>query len=85
MQRVSSNTSLMAAQMASVSTSTVPSTVSCATRKHSSPTVFTATPSAKPSTLASVTRRPLSRLCAIAFAPAGSTPMTSTSGRTLFT
>ena len=44
--RVSSNTSLIAAQISSVSTSTISSTSSRHRRKVSSPTCFTATPSA---------------------------------------
>jgi hypothetical protein len=47
MERVSSNTSLMAAQMASLSTRITSSTYCWHRRKVSSPTCFTATPSAK--------------------------------------
>eukprot|EP00959_Pyramimonas_sp_CCMP1952_P207782 4346083-Pyramimonas_sp.AAC.1 len=58
MERVSSKTSLMAPQMESVSTRTTPSHSSWHIRKHSTPTCFTATPSAKESTLPSSTLFP---------------------------
>ena len=53
MLRVSWNTSLIAAQTSSVSTSTMSSTSSRARRKVSSPTCFTAVPSANSPTSAS--------------------------------
>ena len=58
MLRVSWNTSLMAAQTASVSTTTKSSTSARAMRKVSSPTSLTAVPSENSPTSASCTRRP---------------------------
>ena len=55
---MSSNTSFSAAQVASVSTSTMSSTSFRAMRNVSLPTCFTATPSANSPTCGSVTRRP---------------------------
>mmetsp|Transcript_18219 Transcript_18219/g.45957 ORF Transcript_18219/g.45957 Transcript_18219/m.45957 type:complete len:280 (+) Transcript_18219:1106-1945(+) len=75
MERVSLNTSLMAALMALLSTSTTPSTSCRHSRKVSMPTCLTATPSANASTRDSATRSPRCRLSAIALAPVGSTPM----------
>jgi len=69
---------LIAAQMASRFTKTTPSRSSWHNRNVSSPTTFTATPSAKPPTCWSNTRWPWWRDKAIAFASAGSTPMTFT-------
>ena len=79
-ERVSSNTSWMAAQISSVSTSTISSTCPRHSAKVSSPTRRTATPSANMPTRSSVTRRPP---CSDSYMPAasrGSTPMTLTAG-----
>mmetsp|Transcript_31551 Transcript_31551/g.74997 ORF Transcript_31551/g.74997 Transcript_31551/m.74997 type:complete len:206 (+) Transcript_31551:264-881(+) len=83
-ERVSLKTSLMAALMAELSTRTMPSTSCRQRRKVSIPTCFTATPSAKASTLESITRRPVANDCAIALAPTGSTPMTLMDGLSSF-
>ena len=80
-ERVSSNTSLIAAQMASLLTRMISSTYSCASRKVSLPTFFTATPSAKMPTRGSVMRSPLHSERAIASASSGSTPTILISGR----
>mmetsp|Transcript_7739 Transcript_7739/g.27204 ORF Transcript_7739/g.27204 Transcript_7739/m.27204 type:complete len:380 (+) Transcript_7739:493-1632(+) len=85
MDLVSSKTSFMAAHTSSVSTRTTPSSSCWHTRNVSVPTVLTATPSAKESTLVRLVTPPRYRLCAMPFAPAGSTPITLTSGRTLLT
>ena len=74
-ERVSSNTSLMAAQMASLSTRIISSTSSRHRRKVSAPTCLTATPSANSPTCASLTRRPAASERVIASASTGSTPM----------
>ena len=84
-ERVSSNTSLSAAQMASVSTRIMSSTSSRAMRKVSSPTCLTATPSAKRPTCGSLTRRPAASERVMASESTGCTPMTLISGRTRFT
>ena len=81
MERVSLNTSLMAAEIAALLTRMTPSSRERHRRNVSAPTVLTATPSAKASTRDRVTRRPAARDWAIALAPAGSTPITRTSGR----
>ena len=84
-ERVSSKTSFIAAQMASVSTRTISSTY-CRTRRNVSlPTCFTATPSANRPTCASLTRRPAASERAIASESSGCTPITLISGRTRFT
>src|SRR5438477_462298 len=80
-ERVSSKASLIAAQIASVSTSTISSTSSRQMRNGSLPTCLTATPSAKSPTLSSFTRRPASSERAIAAESTGSTPMIRISGR----
>jgi hypothetical protein len=79
--RVSPNTSLIAAQIWSVSTSTMPSSSSRHSAKVSAPTCFTATPSANKPTWSSLTRRPAFSDRAIASASTGSTPITLTDGR----
>mmetsp|Transcript_5593 Transcript_5593/g.22864 ORF Transcript_5593/g.22864 Transcript_5593/m.22864 type:complete len:210 (+) Transcript_5593:1346-1975(+) len=81
MDRVSSKTSLIAAQISSVLTVMTPSTTCWQRSKHTSPTCRTATPSANPSTLFSLQILPWKSDCVIALAPSGSTPMTFTSGR----
>ena len=81
MLRVSSKTSLMAAQISSLVTRTTSSTVCCAMANVCSPTSRTATPSAKMPTWSSVTRRPACSERYIASASNGSTPMICTSGR----
>ena len=83
--RVSSNTSLIAAQISSFVTRSTSSTVRCAIAKVWTPTSCTATASAKMPTWGSRTRRPASRERAIASASKGSTPITFTSGSTAFT
>ena len=85
MERVSLKTSLMAAQISSVLTSTTPSQNSRHTRNVSAPTVLTATPSAKLFRSSSVTRRPAARAVARQFESAGSTPSTLTHGATCLT
>mmetsp|Transcript_9472 Transcript_9472/g.38913 ORF Transcript_9472/g.38913 Transcript_9472/m.38913 type:complete len:215 (-) Transcript_9472:603-1247(-) len=70
----------MAAEISLLPTRTTPSSSSWQIRKHSAPTLRTATPSANGSTFESSTSRPRCRLCAMALAPAGSTPMMRTSG-----
>ena len=80
--RVSSKTSLIAAQIASLSTSTTSSTVWLAMAKVCTPTSRTATPSANSPTLSSATRVPASSDRAMASASTGSTPMMRTAGRT---
>jgi hypothetical protein len=77
MERVSSNTSLMAAQMASLSTTIISSTYSWHRRKVSSPTSFTAAPSAKrPTCSSSSMRLPAASDWVIASASMASTPIT---------
>ena len=66
MLRVSTNTSLIAAQTASVSTVMNSSTKPRATRKVSSPTSFTAVPSENRPTSVNVTRSPALTDCIIA-------------------
>mmetsp|Transcript_48794 Transcript_48794/g.95710 ORF Transcript_48794/g.95710 Transcript_48794/m.95710 type:complete len:253 (-) Transcript_48794:259-1017(-) len=83
-ERVSSKTSLIAAHISSLLTSTISSTQCCAIRKHSSPTCLTAAPSANSPTSSSVTRFPSRRLCVIAAASTVSTPMSLVSGHTFF-
>ncbi len=83
--RVSSKTSLIAAQISSVSTSTISSTSSLARRNVSRPTCRTATPSAKRFTCASVTRLPAFSEWNIAAESTGSTPITRVRGETRFT
>ena len=61
---------LIAEEMAVLSTSTQPSSSSRQSRKVSAPTNLTATPSAKLSTLLRATRRPWASDCVIALAPA---------------
>mmetsp|Transcript_15496 Transcript_15496/g.65398 ORF Transcript_15496/g.65398 Transcript_15496/m.65398 type:complete len:210 (-) Transcript_15496:665-1294(-) len=85
MDRFSVNTSLIAAHIWSVFTVITPSTSCWHRSKHTSPTCRTATPSAKPSTLARRQISPWNSDCAMALAPSGSTPITLTSGRMLFT
>ncbi len=82
MLRVSSNTSLIAAQAASVSTMTKSSTSARVMRKVSSPTSFTAVPSANRPTSAKVTRLPALTERAIASESRVCTPITLISGRT---
>ncbi len=84
-ERESSNTSLIAAQAASVSTSTMSSRSSRQMRKVSLPTCLTATPSANSPTCASLTRRPAASERAIASESTGCTPMILISGRTRLT
>ncbi len=84
-ERVSSNTSLIAAQIASVSTVIISSTYSRASRNVSLPTCLTATPSAKRPTCGSATRRPAASDRVIASESTGCTPITLISGRTCFT
>ncbi len=84
-ERVSSKTSFSAAQMASVSTTTISSTSSRAMRNVSTPTCFTATPSAKSPTCGRTTRRPAASERVIASESTGCTPITLISGRTRFT
>ena len=84
-ERVSSNTSWMAAQISSVSTSRISSTCALHSANVSSPTRLTATPSAKIPTRSRVTRRPA---CSDSYMPAdssGSTPMIRTFGYRYFT
>ncbi len=81
MARVSSNTSLTAAQIASVSTVITSSMYWRQSRKVSSPAWRTATPSAKSPTVSSTTRSSAARAAAMLAASAGSTPMTLVSGR----
>ena len=71
--------------MASVSTRTISSRYSRQSRKVSSPTCFTATPSAKSPTSFRATRSPFSRDRAMAQESSGSTPMIRISGRRRFT
>ena len=82
MLRVSWKTSLMAAQTASVSTTTKSSTSSRARRKVSSPTSLTAVPSENRPTSASATRSPARTERSIASESAVCTPITLISGRT---
>jgi hypothetical protein len=82
---VSWNTSLIAAHSASVSTVTTPSTNSLHNRKVSSPTSFTAVPSANSPTSLSSTRSPFCSDCAIAHESSVCTPITLISGRTALT
>lgn len=83
--RVSWNTSLSAAQMASVSTVMISSTSSRVRRKVSLPTSLTAVPSENRPTSRSVTRLPAATEQAIASESAVCTPITLMSGRTAFT
>ena len=83
--RVSSKMSLMAAQISSVSTSTISSTSSRQSRKVSRPTCRTATPSAKRFTCGSVTRRPALSEAVMALESTGSTPMIRVAGESRFT
>ena len=85
MVRVSSKTSLIAAQIASLSTNTISSTVCVAIANVCSPTSRTATPSANSPTRSSTTRWPASRERFIASASTGSTPMMRTEGMTALT
>ena len=82
---MSSNASLIAAQIASVSTRIISSTYLRARRNVSFPTLFTATPSAKSPTCGRVTRRPAWSERDIASESNGCTPTTRTSGRSRFT
>ncbi len=84
-ERVSSKTSLMAAQIWSFETRTISSTVFCTMGKVISPTSRTATPSAKIPTRSSTIRRPASSDWYIASASYGSTPMTRMFGRSALT
>ena len=81
MERVSSNTSLIAAQVSSVSTRMISSTSCWHRRKVSLPTCFTATPSANRPTCARRTRRPALSERAMASESTGCTPMIRISGR----
>ena len=81
MLRVSTNTSLMAAHTASVSTVMNSSTRPRAMRKVSSPTSFTAVPSENRPTSASVVRSPSRTERIIASESFICTPMTLISGR----
>ncbi len=83
--RVSWKTSLIAAQSASVSTVITSSSSSLQSRKVSSPTSFTAVPSANRPTSLSATRSPASSDCAIAHESSVCTPITLISGRTALT
>ena len=85
MLRVSSNTSLMAAQMASLSTTIISSTNCWAKAKVCSPTCLTAAPSANKPTCSSMTRLPCLSDSVMASASLASTPMTFISGRTALT
>ncbi len=80
MDRVSWNTSLIAAQIASVSTSTISSTYCLHSRRVSSPTIFTAVPSENRPTSCSCTRRPAAIERAIASESVVCTPITLISG-----
>ena len=80
MLRVSSNTSLIAAQISSLVARTISSTVARTIGNVFSPTWRTATPSANKPTSPSCTRSPRSSDCAIASASTGSTPTTCVSG-----
>ena len=82
MLRVSSNTSLIAAQTASVSTTTKSSTSARVRRKVSLPTCLTAVPSENRPTSSSVTRRPACTERTMASESVVCTPMTRMSGRT---
>ena len=77
---VSSNTSLIAAQVSSVVTSMISSTTSEHSRNVSSPTVLTAAPSAKSPTSLKITLSFFLRDCTIALASYVSTPMIFTCG-----
>ena len=79
-ERVSSKTSLIAAQVASVSTVIISSTYCCARRNVSRPTCLTATPSANRPTCGSVTRRPAASERVIASESTGCTPITLIAG-----
>ena len=83
--RVSSNTSFMAAQISSVVTWMISSTTSWQRRKVSCPTFLTAAPSAKRPTSLSATRLPAARDWTMAFASRVSTPMILTWGAILLT
>ncbi len=83
--RVSSKTSLIAAQIWSVSTSTISSTNCRHSRKVSSPTFLTAVPSENRPTSCSSMRRPALIERAIASESVVCTPITRTSGRTCLT
>ncbi len=85
MLRVSSKTSLIAAQAASVSTTTHSSTSSRARRKVSAPTRLTAVPSENRPTSSSSTRSPASIDRIIASESFICTPTTRISGRTALT
>ena len=74
--------SLIAAHISSFETRTISSTASCAIWNECTPTVRTATPSAKMPTWSRVTRRPAFSDWYIASDSNGSTPMTRTSGST---
>jgi hypothetical protein len=76
MMRVSSKTSLIAAQISSLVTRTISLTVSRTMGNVCSPTCCTATPSANMPTVSRRTRRPAASDCAIASASTGSTPIT---------
>ncbi len=84
-ERVSSKTSLIAAQISSFDTRMTSSTLACTIGKVSVPTSRTATPSAKMPTRSRLTRRPASIDRYIASASNGSTPITLTSGLIAFT
>ncbi|CAJ9935907.1 Uncharacterised protein [Burkholderia pseudomallei] len=83
--RVSWNTSLIAAQSASVSTVTTSSRYAAQRRNVSSPTSLTAVPSEKSPTSVSSMRRPAASDCFIAHESSVCTPITLISGRTAFT
>ena len=85
MLRVSSNTSLIAAQAASLSTTIQSSTSWRARRKVSAPTFFTAVPSEKRPTSASSTRRPARTERSIASESFICTPTMRIAGRTALT
>ena len=84
-ERVSSNTSLMAAQVSSVLTRIISSTYCWHRRKVSSPTSRTATPSANNPTWESLIRSPFCNDRYMASASTGSTPMILVSGHRRFT
>ena len=79
--RVSWNTSLMAAQIASVFTTTKSSTYWRVSLKVSAPTIFTAVPSENRPTSFSCTRRPARTLRSMASESSVCTPMILISGR----
>ena len=85
MPRVSSNTSLIAAQIWSFVTRMTPSAAACTSGNVCRPTWRTATPSAKSPGWLNGTGRPAASACHIASESVGSTPNTRTNGMSALT